>query len=113
MRVLGCLLICVFLLNAASSAAPACSVNVVFQHAPKTTRDFERVLAKAEAGDRAAQFQAGLALETGAGTEQDYAEAVKWYRKAANQGNAAEDEEIHPDRVAEVSRGHIHQAHWW
>jgi hypothetical protein len=77
MPVVGCLLICLFVLNFPSSAAPACSVNVVFQHAPQSTRDFEHVLAKAEAGDRAAQFQAGLALETGTGTEQDYAEAVK------------------------------------
>ena len=34
-----------------------------------------------------AQFNLGLSYEIGQGTLQDYAEAVKWYRLAAAQGN--------------------------
>jgi uncharacterized protein len=89
MRVLGSFILCVFLGNVPCVAGPACKVDVVFQHAPKGTSHLDQVVTRAEAGDRAAQFQAGLAFETGAGTEPDYAEAVKWYHKAADRGNPA------------------------
>jgi hypothetical protein len=35
-----------------------------------------------------AQFNLGLMYDKGQGVPQDYAEAAKWYRKAAEQGNA-------------------------
>ena len=35
-----------------------------------------------------AQFSMGAAYQTGSGVPQDYVEAVKWFRKAAEQGDA-------------------------
>jgi TPR repeat protein len=85
MRVLGFLVLCL-VMGLPCFASPACKVEVVFQRPPKAAGHLVEILRKAEAGDRTAQFQAGLAFETGAGAEQDYPEAVKWYRKAANLG---------------------------
>jgi uncharacterized protein len=42
----------------------------------------------AEGGLPEAQFNLGLMYEKGQGVPQDYAEALKWYCKAAEQGNA-------------------------
>src|SRR5215471_16620822 len=69
--------------------APGCQLNIVFQHPPKTDKRLDRIFAKAEKGDRTAQFEVGLAYETGSGVGQDHAEAAKWYRRAADQGFAA------------------------
>jgi len=41
----------------------------------------------AELGDASAQVTLGVNYGWGRGVPQDYAEAVKWYRKAAAQGN--------------------------
>jgi hypothetical protein len=86
MRVLGSLVLYLSLGVTSALAGSNCKVNVVFRHAPKPVSHFDRVLAKAEAGDRLAQLQAGVAFETGSGTAQNYAEAVKRYRKAADLG---------------------------
>ncbi len=40
----------------------------------------------AEAGDALSQLNLGLAYDSGAGGEQDYVEAAKWYKAAADQG---------------------------
>lgn len=45
--------------------------------------------AKAETGDPNAQYDLALRLETGDGVERDDVQAVNWYRKAADQTNAA------------------------
>ncbi|MGB7631437.1 MAG: tetratricopeptide repeat protein [Candidatus Deferrimicrobium sp.] len=42
----------------------------------------------AEGGLPEAQFNLGLMYEMGQGVPRDYAEALKWYRRAAEQGNA-------------------------
>ena len=42
----------------------------------------------AEQGNANTQFNLGNMYYEGKGVKQDYAEAVKWYRKAAEQGNA-------------------------
>ncbi len=42
----------------------------------------------AERGDTDAQYKLGVCYSTGEGVKQDYAEAVKWFRKAAEQGHA-------------------------
>ncbi len=42
----------------------------------------------AEHGDAGAQFSLGFAYSNGKGVPQDFAEALKWYRRAAEQGNA-------------------------
>jgi TPR repeat protein len=49
---------------------------------------FEEVKRKAEAGDAEAQSDLGLMYFLGQGVEQDYKEAVEWWRKAAEQGDA-------------------------
>jgi len=51
--------------------------------------DVEALRAKAEQGDASAQNSLGIRYDTGEGVPQDYAEAVKWYRLAAEQGYAA------------------------
>ena len=43
--------------------------------------------AKAKAGDPNAQLALGVIYENGKGVKQNYAEAVYWYRKSAEQGN--------------------------
>ena len=46
------------------------------------------ILIKAEQGDAEAQYNLGVSYYNGEGVAQDYAEAVKWWRKAAEQGYA-------------------------
>jgi S1-C subfamily serine protease len=65
----------------------------VFQLAAQQTeidqKPVEEVKTKAGAGDADSEFQLGLRYERGEGVPQDFAEAVKWYRKAAEQNLAA------------------------
>jgi TPR repeat protein len=42
----------------------------------------------AEQGNAVAQFDLGFMYDTGHGVMQDYGEAMRWYRLAAQQGNA-------------------------
>jgi TPR repeat protein len=46
------------------------------------------LLAKAKAGDAEAQYQVGNAYNYGDKVRQDYAQALIWYRRGAEQGNA-------------------------
>lgn len=46
------------------------------------------LIVKAEAGDADAQFRVGGAYDTGKGAPHDEGEAMKWYRMAAERGNA-------------------------
>jgi hypothetical protein len=55
----------------------------------KPTTKFQETKARAEKGDAVAQFDLGNSFYNGAGVPQDYSEALKWYRKAAEQGYAA------------------------
>jgi uncharacterized protein len=48
----------------------------------------QSLIARAQAGDAAAQFELGRDYEDGKGVRQDNAKAVKWFRKAAEQGNS-------------------------
>jgi TPR repeat protein len=49
---------------------------------------FQEYETKAERGDAEAQFNLGFCYDDGRGVKKDYAEAVKWYRKAAEQNYA-------------------------
>ena len=49
---------------------------------------FQETKVKAEKGDAKVQFNLGYMYANGEGVPKDYAEAVKWYRKAADQGHA-------------------------
>ncbi len=61
------------------------------------------LLAKANAGDAAAQVQVGEQYATGTGVAQDLKQAAEWYRKAADQGNPAG--EIHLAELYRDGRG--------
>ena len=50
--------------------------------------ELHEVRAQAAQGNAAAQFELGVRYETAWGVPQDYAAAVRWYRKAAEQGDA-------------------------
>ena len=51
--------------------------------------DIEAMTARAATGDALAQVNLGNMYRTGEGVPQDYAEAMRWYRLAADQGHAA------------------------
>jgi TPR repeat protein len=52
------------------------------------TPDFNDILKSAQKGDPNAQAILGYMYQEGYGVAQDYKEAIKWYRKAAEQGEA-------------------------
>lgn len=49
-------------------------------------KEIFELMDKAKQGDAEAQNELGFAYETGDGVNQDYAEALKWYQTAAEQG---------------------------
>jgi len=53
---------------------------------PEEVKEFEGNKIKAEKGDAVAQFNLGSFYAYGNGVTKDYAEAHKWWRKAAEQG---------------------------
>ena len=50
--------------------------------------DFRQTLQLAEQGVAEAQYNLGMMYYTGSGVHQDYAEALRWFRQAAEQGHA-------------------------
>ncbi|MCM3373047.1 hypothetical protein M3640_20525, partial [Bacillus velezensis] len=50
---------------------------------------FDAAMEKAKRGDLDGEFDVALMYEHGDGVEQNPAEAAKWYRRAADQGDAA------------------------
>ncbi len=55
---------------------------------PRESGEIAILRAKAESGNADAQNDLGWMLDTGDGVPEDDAEAVKWYRKAAEQNHA-------------------------
>ncbi len=55
---------------------------------PPATTTLDDIRAKAESGNIAAQVAIGGMYEKGDGFPKDFAEAAKWFRKAADQGSA-------------------------
>ena len=55
---------------------------------PASAQDYETTQHAAEGGDAEAQYTLGLVYATGRGAPQDGAEAVRWFRLAAEQGHA-------------------------
>ena len=53
-----------------------------------TPNNNEKLISQAEQGNAIAQANLGGMYRKGRGVEQDYEEAVKWYRQAAEQGHA-------------------------
>ena len=50
--------------------------------------EVEQLKTRAEQGDATAQYILGTKYRDGEGVSQDYGEAEKWYRRAAEQGHA-------------------------
>lgn len=84
------------LLLAALALAPLPAAAQSLQELP-----FEKQLTLAKVGDVDAQYVVGLAYETGSTVKQDEAEAARWFRQAALQGNV--EAQYHLARL--VSRG--------
>ena len=63
----------IFLLAAATLSVSAVAI------------DFNQTLRLANQGHAKSQYELGRAYKQGEGVRQDYAKAVKWYTKAANQ----------------------------
>ena len=63
-------------------------VQLVAQETNADRRPIEEVKARAEAGDAASEAELGLRHKHGEGVAKDQVEAVKWYRKAAEQNYA-------------------------
>jgi len=92
------------------------------QDEPPTTGDTTEVsniadlIAKAEQGDPSSQYVLGLLYEHGAaqGVPQDYKEAVRWYRAAAEQGDSRSQNNLGNNyrRGEGVPQDYI-QAHLW
>ena len=76
--------------NAQQEKAPQTqlSADQLFQRASKGDQTSLRQLqTRAEEGDARAQSNVGLMYYEGEGVQQNYTEAVKWFRKAANAGD--------------------------
>ena len=70
-------------------AGLACLSFICGQETKAPTRESRSSLReRAEKGDVSVQVVLGSFYENGIGGPQDYAEAVRWYRRAAEQGNA-------------------------
>ena len=61
----------------------------------------------AERGDAEAQFRLGMCYADGIGVRQDYAEAVKWYRKVADQQNTALKKEFRTATAISLAETYI------
>src|SRR5882672_7128534 len=75
----------IFTLLLASSVAV---VQLAAQQTKAVQKPVEEVKAKAEAGDAESQVELGRRYDKGEGVVKDQVEAVKWYRKAAEQNYA-------------------------
>ena len=64
------------------------AVGISLQLKEPLSQDCQDLMEKALAGDADAQYELGVCYYNGNGIEQNYVEAVKWYRKSAEQGDA-------------------------
>src|SRR5579862_3820751 len=60
-------------------------LHLRMQKARRTWNSFEEMRKAAEEGDPQAQCYLGVCYQNGQGIQQDYHEAVKWFRKSADQ----------------------------
>src|SRR6058998_2998262 len=75
----------IFTLLLASSVAV---VQLAAQPTKADQKPLAEVKAKAQAGDADFQAELGLRYDKGEGVAKDWVEAVKWFRKAAEQNHA-------------------------
>src|SRR5437016_1977 len=64
---------------------PACRGKPSQRDLDQTARQYR---ARAEHGDRDAQYYIGAAYYYGRGVPQDYGESIRWFQKSAEQGTA-------------------------
>ena len=77
------LLLTMFLLLSSHSA------NACYDESLSDKVNFDHCMALAQQGNSYAPFYLGLMYYNGEGVTQDYKQAVKWWRKAAEQGDAS------------------------
>lgn len=87
------------LVSVAAQTTPAAPVSQPPQQetakpTPLTQPEISQLQAKAEGGDSSAQVRLGKAYLDGNGVPQNDALAFKWFRKAADQGDAAAENEL-------------------
>ena len=67
----------------------ACDNSTTYsEYVKRCTEELNAIYKKAEQGDAEAQYRLGSCYYNGDGVNEDKAEAVKWYRKAAEQGDS-------------------------
>ena len=92
MRPIFRLLLCIALLRVSVGVRPVTAEDVDAADCFKTdvapTTQFVACRAAAEAGNVGAQFNLGYMYNVGQGVPQDYTEASKWYRRAAEAAHA-------------------------
>lgn len=71
-------LIVLFALSAAAAFAGS---------SPEEVRQFEQTKVRADAGESWSQYTLGNHYEMGSGVKKDLAQAIRWYRKSAEQGD--------------------------
>jgi hypothetical protein len=69
-------------------AFPQCDADIEAADTPRAQAAFRECLKAAQQGDRDAQFALGEFYGFGLASERDWASAVSWLRKAAEQGDA-------------------------
>ena len=89
----------IFTLLLASSVAV---VQLAAQQTKADQKPIEEVKAKAEAGDAESEMELGRRYDKGEGVVKDQVEAVKWYRKAAEQN--LRQGSIQPGRLLRTGR---------
>lgn len=83
-----------FYAKAAEQGHRVAEHNLLLQHVSRQVKlhlpavVFAKFESRAEAGDRDAQNNLGLCFQHGYGTEQDYGQAMVWFRRAADGGLA-------------------------
>ena len=70
------------------AAGPLKEANAAYSKGNYATSSLQIIRPLAEHGDAEAQVFLGFLYRRRRGSPQDYPEAVKWYRLAADQGNA-------------------------
>jgi hypothetical protein len=70
----------------AAAVGLSCSTSSISGQ-DKAEESLKVLRASADHGDADAQFTLGFMYEKGQGLPQDYPEAIRWYRKAADQGD--------------------------
>lgn len=81
------LLLCIMLFPACNRTPSPGGQQSSATSSPALQLSYEQVLELAQGGNHDAEFELGAMFHDGDGVEQDFAQALQWYKKAANGGN--------------------------